>query len=80
MRYAAISPKIAITNTVGSSVTRLAGCTVFMNSGPEIGVAATKTFTSQLAIIFKIVYGKERLSKLSDVIGAMLDKENEVKA
>ncbi len=80
MRYAASSPKIAITNTVGSSVTRLASCTVFMNSGPEIGVAATKTFTSQLAIIFKIVYGKERLSKLSDVIGNMLDKENEVKA
>src|SRR5208283_1031899 len=79
LRYAGSSPKIAITNTVGSSVTRLADCTVFMNSGPEIGVAATKTFTSQLAIIFKLVYGKERLSKLSDVIGAMLDKENEVK-
>lgn len=79
MRFAEKNEKIAITNTVGSSVTRLADCTVLMNSGPEIGVAATKTFTSELAIVFKLVYGREKLLKLSKVIGEMLDKENEVK-
>ncbi len=36
---------IAITNTVGSTIARDAGNTIYMRSGPEIGVAATKTFT-----------------------------------
>lgn len=50
--------KIAITNTVGSSITRLVDVNVFLNCGPEIGVAATKTFTSQLAIALKLVNEK----------------------
>jgi glucosamine--fructose-6-phosphate aminotransferase (isomerizing) len=39
---------LAITNVVGSMVTREADGTIYTHAGPEIGVAATKTFTSQL--------------------------------
>ena len=42
--------KIAsITNTLGSSITRYSQVYVLTQAGPEIGVAATKTFTTQLA-------------------------------
>ncbi|RLM83746.1 glutamine--fructose-6-phosphate transaminase (isomerizing) [Halobellus sp. Atlit-38R] len=40
---------LAITNTLGSTVTREADDTLFIRAGPEIGVAATKTFVSQVA-------------------------------
>ncbi|RLF43353.1 MAG: glutamine--fructose-6-phosphate transaminase (isomerizing) [Thermoplasmata archaeon] len=43
---------VAIVNVVGSSATRLADDVILMRSGPEIGVAATKTFTSQLLVLF----------------------------
>ncbi len=43
---------IAITNVVGSTISREANCSLYMRSGPEIGVAATKTFTSQLVIMY----------------------------
>ncbi|MCX8196232.1 MAG: glutamine--fructose-6-phosphate transaminase (isomerizing) [Acidilobaceae archaeon] len=39
---------IGITNVVGSALSREAHLVIYMRSGPEIGVAATKTFTSQL--------------------------------
>jgi glucosamine--fructose-6-phosphate aminotransferase (isomerizing) len=44
----------SITNAMGSSITRLSDIYIGQNSGPEIGVAATKTFTSQLAILTKL--------------------------
>ncbi len=40
---------IAITNVVGSTATRVCDSSLFIRAGPEIGVAATKTFTSQVA-------------------------------
>ncbi|AEH36993.1 glutamine--fructose-6-phosphate transaminase (isomerizing) [Halopiger xanaduensis] len=42
---------LAVTNTLGSSVTREADDTLFIRAGPEIGVAATKTFVSQVATL-----------------------------
>lgn len=42
---------IAITNVVGSSITRVADAVLYTRAGPEIGVAATKTFLSQLVIL-----------------------------
>ena len=42
---------LAVTNTLGSTVTREADDTVFIRAGPEIGVAATKTFVSQVATL-----------------------------
>jgi len=43
---------IAITNVVGSTLSREANCSIYMRSGPEIGVAATKTFTSQIVVMY----------------------------
>ncbi len=42
---------IAICNVVGSMATRESGGTVYTHAGPEIGVASTKAFTSQLAAL-----------------------------
>ncbi|MEN8188736.1 MAG: glutamine--fructose-6-phosphate transaminase (isomerizing) [Thermodesulfobacteriota bacterium] len=43
---------ITICNVVGSTMTREADGTVYTHAGPEIGVASTKAFTSQLAALF----------------------------
>jgi glutamine---fructose-6-phosphate transaminase (isomerizing) len=45
------APALAITNVVGSSITRAADTTLYLQVGPEIGVVATKTFTGQLAVL-----------------------------
>jgi glucosamine--fructose-6-phosphate aminotransferase (isomerizing) len=43
---------ITICNVVGSTMTREADATIYTHAGPEIGVASTKAFTSQLAALF----------------------------
>ena len=43
---------ISITNVVGSRVTRESDGVIYTHAGPEIGVAATKTFTAQLAAVY----------------------------
>ncbi|MBI5557524.1 MAG: glutamine--fructose-6-phosphate transaminase (isomerizing) [Deltaproteobacteria bacterium] len=43
---------IAICNVVGSTITRESDGTIYTHAGPEIGVASTKAFTSQLAALF----------------------------
>lgn len=43
---------IAITNVVGSSITREADDVIYTYAGPEIAVASTKAYTSQLAIFY----------------------------
>ncbi len=45
------SPIIAVTNTVGSAITREANAVVFLQAGPEIAVAASKTFTTQVTTL-----------------------------
>ncbi|MBD3405594.1 MAG: glutamine--fructose-6-phosphate transaminase (isomerizing) [Candidatus Lokiarchaeota archaeon] len=45
---------IAITNVVGSSITRIADHTIITQAGPEIGVAATKTLMVQLAALAQL--------------------------
>ncbi len=42
---------IAITNVVGSSITRLADYSVFTHAGPEIAVASTKAYTCQVTLL-----------------------------
>jgi len=44
-------PTLAVTNVVGSTAARECDDAVFIRAGPEIGVAATKTFTSQVATL-----------------------------
>ncbi|MEX2300232.1 MAG: glutamine--fructose-6-phosphate transaminase (isomerizing) [Bryobacterales bacterium] len=46
------SKSIAICNVIGSMVTREAEGTIYTHAGPEIGVASTKAFTSQLTALF----------------------------
>ena len=46
------SKVITVCNVVGSTMTREADGTVYTHAGPEIGVASTKAFTSQLAALF----------------------------
>jgi len=46
---------ISIVNLLTSSLAREADVLIGMNCGPEIGVAATKSFTAQLVILYKIV-------------------------
>jgi glutamine---fructose-6-phosphate transaminase (isomerizing) len=45
-------PTLAITNVVGSTITREANSVLYTRAGPEIGVAATKTFSTQLIVIY----------------------------
>jgi len=42
---------IAVTNVVESAIAREADMAIYIRAGPEIGVAATKTFTSQVALL-----------------------------
>ena len=45
---------IGIVNVVGSSIARETDCGVYIHAGPEIGVASTKAFTSQVAVLILI--------------------------
>ncbi len=47
-------PVIAVTNTVGSAITRDADAVVFLQAGPEIAVVATKTFVTQVTTLILI--------------------------
>jgi glucosamine--fructose-6-phosphate aminotransferase (isomerizing) len=42
---------VAVTNTVGSAITRESHASVFLQAGPEVAVAATKTFVTQVATV-----------------------------
>jgi glucosamine--fructose-6-phosphate aminotransferase (isomerizing) len=56
-----------VVNAVGSSIARLSHAGAYTHSGPEIGVASTKAFTGQLAVLMmmalKIGYAKGTISK-----------------
>ena len=45
---------LGLTNAIGSTLTRVSRVYIGQQSGPEIGVAATKTFTSQLSVLAQI--------------------------
>ena len=52
---------LGLTNSIGSTLTRVSRSYICQQSGPEIGVAATKTFTSQLIVLAQLAL---RLAKL----------------
>ncbi len=86
---------LAITNVVGSTVTELVDGTIYTRCGPEIGVAATKTFTSQLValILLAIRLGRARrhlspdqarkmlieLTKLPGLVQRVLEKRESIR-
>ncbi|WP_248516839.1 glutamine--fructose-6-phosphate transaminase (isomerizing) [Salinarchaeum laminariae] len=59
---------MAVTNTLGSTVTREVDDSLFIRAGPEIGVAATKTFCSQVATMtmLSVALGRQRGTLSSD--------------
>ena len=61
---------LAICNVTGSMVTRLCDRTLATHAGPEIGVAATKTFTSQLLALYLLGLDlAQRLGRLAPEAG-----------
>jgi glutamine---fructose-6-phosphate transaminase (isomerizing) len=60
---------LAVTNTQGSLITREADAVLLTKAGPEIGVAATKTFVAQVAALYLLALG------LASVKGAAPEDE-----
>ncbi len=58
---------LAITNVVGSTISRDASHTIYTRAGPEIGVAATKSFTSQLVVLYLLAIHFARARSKMDV-------------
>lgn len=67
---------ITICNVVGSTMTREAHGTVYTHAGPEIGVASTKAFVSQLAALFLFtLYLAQKKETISAEAGLFLGRE-----
>jgi glutamine---fructose-6-phosphate transaminase (isomerizing) len=68
------SPVIAITNVKGSTLSREADQTLFMRAGLEVGVAATKTYVSQVlcATLLALHLGRRRGALKADRFEALL--------
>ena len=80
------SKTLAIVNVVGSSMTRRAQYVIQTQAGPEIGVAATKTYVSQLTAIYLfagLLAGDEellsKLEKVPDYINEILRDSDVIK-
>jgi glutamine---fructose-6-phosphate transaminase (isomerizing) len=56
---------LAINNVIGSSIAQAADGGVYLHAGPEIGVASTKAFTSQLTVLAMLALYFGRLRHLS---------------
>jgi glucosamine--fructose-6-phosphate aminotransferase (isomerizing) len=61
---------LAIVNVVGSTIAREVDGGTYMHAGPEIGVAATKTFTSQVTIMTLLAVLMGRMRHLASTRGA----------
>jgi len=84
---------LGLTNIVGSTLTRVARVYICQQSGPEIGVAATKTFTSQLSVLSQLAIrlakkrGKishveiedieEKLEQIPDIVELTIQSQEE---
>jgi glucosamine--fructose-6-phosphate aminotransferase (isomerizing) len=66
---------VAVTNVVGSSITRDADAVLFTHAGPEIGVAATKTFLAQLVAlnVLALYLAQERASMTPEKMAETID-------
>src|SRR5207245_11558030 len=71
------SPTVAICNVIGSMITREASGTIPTHAGPEIGVASTKAFSSQLAALLLLAsYLGQEIGKLSEVAARNLMQQS----
>jgi glutamine---fructose-6-phosphate transaminase (isomerizing) len=75
---------IAVTNTVGSSIAREADGILYTHAGPEIGVAATKTFATQMVALHLValylaqVRGSMFPEEIAEVVGRMHELPEQV--
>ena len=89
------SKVIGLVNVVGSTIAREADGGIYLHAGPEIGVASTKAFTSQITalLLLGLYLGRQRqlsldegrriveqLAVLPDVVARALEMQPEVKA
>ena len=65
---------LGICNVVGSSIARETNCGIYTHAGPEIGVASTKAFTSQVTVLFLLSLYFGRRNGLSKSSGIKLSK------
>ena len=84
---------LGLTNVIGSTLTRVSRVYVCQQSGPEIGVAATKTFTSQLSVLaqlalrlakkrgkvshVEIEFLEEKLMQIPDIVERVIESQEE---
>jgi glutamine---fructose-6-phosphate transaminase (isomerizing) len=68
---------LGVCNVVGSTIARESDGGVYIHAGPEIGVASTKAFTSQVAALALFTLYLGRLGELSPELGAELVRELE---
>lgn len=68
---------LGITNVVGSTIARESECGVYIHAGPEIGVASTKAFTSQVTILALLTLLLGRRTTISADRGTQILKELE---
>ena len=66
---------LGIVNVVGSSVTRETEVGIYNHIGPEIGVASTKAFTSQLTVLALLTLFLGRQRQMSVIMGQRIAKE-----
>jgi glucosamine--fructose-6-phosphate aminotransferase (isomerizing) len=76
------SQVIAVTNTVGSSLAREADGVLYTHAGPEIGVAATKTFATQMVsqYLVALYLAQVRGTKFPEEIAEVLAELDELPA
>jgi glucosamine--fructose-6-phosphate aminotransferase (isomerizing) len=67
---------LAITNTVGSSVAREADAVMYTHAGPEVGVAATKTFATQMVALdlVALFLAQVRKTMFPEELGYVVDR------
>ena len=82
---------LAITNVLGSSVTRITDYVLYTRAGPEISVAATKTFIAQLMVLYVMAAKLSpmprneveefilKLKMLPEKVQKILDEEDEIR-
>jgi glucosamine--fructose-6-phosphate aminotransferase (isomerizing) len=68
-------PTLALCNVVGSTIAREADGGVYLHAGPEVGVASTKAFTNQVAVLAMLALHLGRLRHLSALQGMRMIEE-----
>lgn len=77
---------LAITNVIGSTITREADYTIYTHAGPEIAVASTKAYTSQVCLIailgmhFAELLGSYPEEKIEELKSSILDLPAKIEA